>query len=80
MNDYDRGHEDGYGKGYAEGKDKAYFEVLHHDPAMHHEICGCRPCQVWNHVGQELVTTLQEDGLVYAEIEVVPGTPEDRRN
>ena len=36
-----------YAEGYAQGKDKAYFEVLASlDGPPHHQDCGCQPCQV----------------------------------
>ena len=36
---------DCYAKGYAAGKDKAYFEVLASlDGPRHSESCACQPC------------------------------------
>ena len=38
---------EGYAAGYAEGKDKAYFEVLASlEGPPHAQDCGCQPCQV----------------------------------
>ena len=33
-----------YGRGYDQGKDKAYFELQVHWPGEHLAGCGCRPC------------------------------------
>lgn len=47
--------EHAYGVGHTHGKDKAYFEVLNHDPDGHGVGCGCRPCKVWRHVLKQTV-------------------------
>ena len=41
-------HEDGYGLGYSQGKEKAYAEVMDrvNDLAAHDSGCGCQPCIV----------------------------------
>ena len=38
---------EGHAAGYAEGKDKAYFEVMaSFDGPLHAADCGCQPCEV----------------------------------
>ena len=33
-----------YGEGYADGKDKAFFEIEVWERGRHFKDCGCRPC------------------------------------
>ena len=35
-----------YAQGYADGKEKTYFEMENWRPADHHRGCGCQPCSV----------------------------------
>ena len=35
-----------YAQGYADGKEKTYFELENWRPADHHRGCGCQPCTV----------------------------------
>ena len=35
-----------YGQGYADGKEKAYFELEQWQPQDHLPTCGCQPCLV----------------------------------
>ena len=43
---YERGHKDGHGSGWADGKTKAMQEILNTLERRHDPDCGCRPCLV----------------------------------
>ena len=43
---YERGHQDGHGSGWADGKTKAMQEILNVLERRHDSDCGCRPCLV----------------------------------
>ena len=48
-----------YADGYAQGKDKAFFEVLASlDGPPHHRDCGCQPCQVKRACLQKVMTLM----------------------
>ena len=50
---------EGYAAGHAEGKDKAYFEVLASlDGPPHAQDCGCQPCQVKRACLQKVMTLM----------------------
>ena len=35
-----------YAQGYADGREKSFFEMENWRPADHHRVCGCQPCSV----------------------------------
>ena len=39
-----------YAEGYAQGKDKAYFEMSNFDWTEHAKGCGCEPCSAYGKV------------------------------
>ena len=39
-----------YAEGYAQGKDKAYFEMNNFDWTQHAKGCGCEPCSAFGKV------------------------------
>ena len=39
-----------YAEGYAQGKDKAYFEMSNFDWTQHAKDCGCEPCSAFGKV------------------------------
>ena len=39
-----------YAEGYAQGKDKAYFEIDNFDWTQHAKGCGCEPCTAFGKV------------------------------
>ena len=39
-----------YAEGYAQGKDKAYFEMTNFDWTQHAKGCGCEPCSAFGKV------------------------------
>ena len=43
-----------YGEGYAQGKDKAYFEIEVHDMTLHARGCGCEPCKAVRRIAAKL--------------------------
>ena len=43
---YERGHKDGHGSGWADGKTKAIQEILNTLERRYDPDCGCRPCLV----------------------------------
>ena len=43
---YGSAEETTYSQGYADGKEKGYFELEHWLPNEHSPGCGCRPCSV----------------------------------
>ena len=43
-----------YVEGYAQGKDKAHFEVRNILGAGHADGCGCEPCQTLQQVALQL--------------------------
>ena len=45
-----------YAEGYAQGKDKAYFEMSNFDWTQHEKGCGCEPCSAF---GKVLVRMLE---------------------
>ena len=45
-----------YAEGYAQGKDKAYFEMNNFDWTQHARGCGCEPCTAF---GKVLVKMLE---------------------
>ena len=44
-----------YGRGYDQGKDKAYFELQVHQPGEHLAGCGCRPCLAVQSLAEKLL-------------------------
>ena len=44
-----------YGRGYDQGKDKAYFELQVHRPGEHLAGCGCRPCLAVRDLAEKLL-------------------------
>ena len=48
-----------YGTGYAQGKDKAYWEIEVHDIKRHAWDCGCQPCLAYRQVADKLGVTLR---------------------
>ena len=54
---------DCYGSGYANGKDKAHFEVRTWD-GSHADGCGCEPCQTVTAVAAQLGMMIVEQVLV----------------
>ena len=44
-----------YGRGYDQGKDKAYFELRVHRQGEHLAGCGCRPCLAVQSLAEKLL-------------------------
>ena len=44
-----------YGRGYDQGKDKAYFDLQVHQPGEHLAGCGCRPCLAVQSLAEKLL-------------------------
>ena len=53
--------EDAYERGYGNGQDAAYEELVYHDRASHAATCGCRPCRTWDGIRSALMVRDDDD-------------------
>ena len=59
-----------YAEGYAQGKDKAYFEMSNFDWTNHAKGCDCQPCSAFGKVMvrmlEHMATGEDQDGRLVA--------------